>query len=122
VRNVGCIKNTEIIHLVLDDFNTHKIGLLYITFHLEEAFRIASKLEIHYTPTHGSWLNMDECELATSTAQCIETRRLLDLEMVCSEISAWGSVRNSNQKDINWQFKTSDARIKLKRLFPVIKE
>jgi len=65
---------------------------------------------------------MAECELAALTSQCIETRRLPDLETVCREVSAWGRDRNSNQKGIDWQFTTSDARVKLKRLYPVIKE
>ena len=114
--------DVEVIRLVMDNLNTHKIGSLYNTFPPEEAFRIASKLEIHYTPKHGSWLNMAECELAALTSQCIETRRLPDLETVCREVSAWGRARNSNQKGIDWHFKTSDARTKLKRLYPVIKE
>lgn len=114
--------DAEVIRLVMDNLNTHKIGSLYDTFPPEEAFRIASKLEIHYTPKHGSWLNMAECELAALTSQCIETRRLPDLGTVCREVSAWGRARNSNQKGIDWQFTTSDARTKLKRLYPVIKE
>jgi hypothetical protein len=114
--------DAEVIRLVMDNLNTHKIGSLYNAFPAEEAFRIASKLEIHYTPKHGSWLNMAECELAALTSQCIETRRLPDLETVCREVSAWGRDRNSNQKGIDWQFTTSDARVKLKRLYPVIKE
>jgi hypothetical protein len=114
--------DAEVIRLVMDNLNTHKIGSLYNTFPPEEAFRIASKLEIHYTPKHGSWLNMAECELAALTAQCIETRRLPDLTTVCREVSAWGRDRNANQKGIDWQFTTSDARVKLKRLYPVIKE
>ena len=114
--------DADVIRLVLDNLNTHKIGSLYTTFHPEEAFRIASKLEIHYTPKHGSWLNMAECELAALTTQCIETRRLPDIETVCREVSPWGRDRNSNQKGIDWQFTTSDARTKLKRLYPVIKE
>lgn len=114
--------DVEVIRLVMDNLNTHKIGSLYNTFPPEEAFRIASKLEIHYTPKHGSWLNMAECELAALTSQCIETRRLPDLETVCREVSAWGRARNSNQKGIDWHFKTSDARTKLKCLYPVIKE
>ena len=106
----------------MDNLNTHKVGSLYSTFSPEEAFRIASRIEIHYTPKHGSWLNMAECELSALTSQCIETRRLPDLETVSREISTWCRDRNDQQKGIDWQFRTDDARVKLKRLYPVIKE
>ncbi|MCH3917124.1 MAG: IS630 family transposase [Spirochaetia bacterium] len=114
--------DAEVIRLVMDNLNTHKIGSLYDTFRPEEAFRIASRLEIHHTPKHGSWLNMDECEFSALIAQCIETRRLPDLATVSREVPAWCRDRNARQKGIDWQFKTSDARIKLKRLYPVVKE
>ena len=114
--------DADAILLVMDNLNTHKLGALYSTFTPEEAFRIASRLEIHYTPKHGSWLNMAECELSALTTQCLETRRLPDLETVCREITTWSHERNNRQKGIDWQFTTSDARIKLKRLYPVIKE
>ena len=106
----------------MDNLNTHKIGSLYQAFNPKEAARLVARLEIHYTPKHGSWLNMAECELVALTTLCIETRRLPDLETVVREIKAWERNRNSNQKGIDWQFKTEDARIKLKRLYPVIEE
>ena len=114
--------DADVILLVMDNLSTHKLGSLYSTFTPEEAFRIASRIEIHYTPKHGSWLNMAECELSALTAQCLETRRLPDLETVSREISTWSRERNDRQKGIDWQFRTADARIKLKRLYPVIKE
>ena len=114
--------DVEVVRLVMDNLNTHKIGSLYQAFNPKEAARLAARLEIHYTPKHGSWLNMAECELAALTTQCIETRRLPDLKTVVQEIKAWERNRNSNQKGIDWQFKTEDARIKLKRLYPVIEE
>lgn len=114
--------DAAVVRLVMDNLNTHKIGSLYSTFPPEEAFRLASRLEIHYTPKHGSWLNMAECELAALTAQCIATRRLPDLETVQREVSALGRDRNINQKGIDWQFTTADARVKLKRLYPIIEE
>ena len=114
--------DADVILLVMDNLNTHKLGSLYSTFAPEDAFRIASRIEIHYTPKHGSWLNMAECELSALTSQCLETRRLPDLETVSREISTWCRERNARQKGIDWQFRTADARIKLKRLYPVIKE
>ena len=106
----------------MDNLNTHKLGPLYSAFAPEEAFRIASRIEIDYTPKHGSWLNMTECERSALTSQCPKTRRLPDLETVSREITMWCCERNARQKGIDWQFKTADARIKLKRLYPVIKE
>ena len=114
--------DADIILMVMDNLNTHKVGSLYSTFTPAEAFRIASRIEIHYTPKHGSWLNMAECELSALTTQCLETRRLPDMETVSREISTWCRERNNRQKGIDWQFRTADARIRLKRLYPVIKE
>ncbi len=114
--------DAKVVRLVMDNLNTHKIGSLYTAFTPSEAGRLAARLEIHYTPKHGSWLNMAECELAALTAQCIQTRRLPDLETVKREVSAWGRDRNSRQKGIDWQFTTADARVKLKRLYPIIVE
>lgn len=114
--------DADIIRMVMDNLNTHKIGSLYSTFSPDEAFRIASRIEIHYTPKHGSWLNMAECELSALTTQCLETRRLPDLVTISKEISTWCRDRNDRQKGIDRQFRTADARIKLKRLYPVIKE
>jgi hypothetical protein len=103
--------------LVMDNLNTHTISSLYETFPAEEAFRIAQKLEIHYTPKHGSWLNIAEIELSAMTSQCLD-RRIDSLEKLSDELAAWQLDRNANQKIVRWQFTTEDARIKLHSLYP----
>jgi hypothetical protein len=110
--------DAEKIVLVQDNLNTHTPGALYEAFPPEEARRILERLEIHYTPKHGSWLNMAEIELSVFTRQCLE-RRMPDLPTLRSEAHAWYAERNGEAKGVNWQFSTSDARIKLKRLYPV---
>jgi hypothetical protein len=107
------------VRLVMDNLNTHNIASLYETFEPAEARRLAERLEIHYTPKHGSWLNMAEIELSVLTGQCLD-RRIPDIETMRSEVQAWKNDRNNSMKKINWQFRTSDARIKLKRLYPKI--
>lgn len=107
--------------LVTDNLNTHRPACLYERFAPEEARRIARKIEWHYTPEHGSWLNMAECELSVLARQCLN-RRIGDREMLVREVQAWEAERNAAQVTIDWQFTTADARIKLKRLYPVIKE
>jgi hypothetical protein len=97
--------------------NTHTIASLYERFPAEEAFRIAQRLEIHYTPKHGSWLNIAEIELSAMTSQCLD-RRIDTLERLQGELAAWQQDRN--QKTVKWQFTTEDARIKLHGLYPVI--
>jgi DDE superfamily endonuclease len=97
--------------------NIHTPGSLCETFSPTEAKRLASKLEIHHTPKHGSWLNMAEIELSVLTRQCLD-RRIPGRDTLIDEVSAWGHDRNVNQSDIDWQFTTDDARIKLKRLHP----
>ncbi len=109
----------EVIKLVVDNLNTHTPAALYETFAPGEARRITRKLEFHYTPKHGSWLNMAECEFAALTKQCLD-RRLPDLWTLSQEIAAWEARRNLNQTMINWCFSTIDARVKLKRLYPSI--
>lgn len=108
------------VRLVCDNLNTHNISSLYEAFPAEEARCLASRLEIHYTPVHGSWLNIAEIELSVLTNQCIK-RRIPDLEKLKEETKAWEHERNANQKSVDWQFKTPDARIKLKRLYSQIK-
>ena len=108
-----------VVVLVMDNLNTHKIGSLYEAFAAEEARRIASRLEIHYTPKHGSWLDMAETELSVLTRQCLD-RRIPDRDTLVQEVSAWGHDRNVKQTGIDWRFTTADARIKLKRLYPAI--
>lgn len=109
--------NAEKFVLVMDNLNTHKLGSLYEAFEPQEARRIIEKLEIHYTPKHGSWLNMAETELATLAKQCLN-RRIANKEILASEVDAWALPRNDSQESVDWQFKTEDARIKLKKLYP----
>ena len=112
--------NAEKIVLVMDNLNTHSISSLYETFSAEEAFRLAQRLEIHYTPVHGSWLNIAEIELSAMAAQCLGQRRIPGIKSLNEELLAWHTQRNESQKGVDWQFKTKDARIKLKRLYPLI--
>jgi len=110
----------EKVVLVMDNLNTHTISSLYETFPPDEAFRLAQRLEIHYTPKHGSWLNIAEVELSAMAAQCLGNRRIPDLITINSELAAWYTRRNRTQKGVDWHFTTKDARIKLKRLYPLI--
>jgi transposase len=105
--------------LVMDNLNTHKLASLYDTFAPEEARRIVEKLEIHYTPKHGSWLNMAEIEFSILSKQCLN-RRIPDQATLKSEVAAWRDKRNSTANTVNWRFTTADARIKLNRLYPSI--
>ena len=109
--------NVEKIILVMDNLNTHAPSSLYKAFTPAEARRIAKRLEIHYTPKHGSWLNIAEIELNVMTRQCL-SRRIDSMEYLQSELSVWENERNHNQAGVNWQFKTKDARIKLTSLYP----
>ena len=109
--------NVEKIILVMDNLNTHAPSSLYKAFTPAEARRIAKRLEIHYTPKHGSWLNIAEIELNVMTRQCL-SRRISSMEYLQSELSVWENERNHNQAGVNWQFKTKDARIKLTSLYP----
>ena len=105
--------------LVMDNLNTHAGSSLYETFEPEEAKRILDKLEIHYTPKHGSWLNMAEIELSHLSRQCLD-RRIPDKETFIREISEWNKQRNAEESTIDCQFTTADARVKLKKLYPVL--
>jgi hypothetical protein len=105
------------VRLVMDNLNTHNIASLYETFEPEEARRLAERLEIHYTPKHGSWLNMAEIELSVLKSQCLD-RRIAEMATMQAEVAAWENDRNNSIKKIDWQFTTIDARIKLKRLYP----
>lgn len=109
----------EMIVLVLDNLNTHTPASLYEAFAPAEAKRIADKLEIHYTPKHGSWLNMAEIELSVLARQCLD-RRLPDKATVLDEVAAWEEPRNDYHMTVQWRFTTADARIKLKKLYPSI--
>jgi hypothetical protein len=106
--------------LVMDNLNTHVGASLYKTFEPQEAKRILDKLEIHYTPKHGSWLNIAESELSHLSRQCLD-RRIPDIEILKEEVEAWTQNRNQTGDTANWQFTTEDARIKLRRLYPEIK-
>ena len=112
--------NVNKVILICDNYSTHTIGAFYATFSPEEASRLLKRLEIHYTPKHGSWLNIAECELSALTRQCLD-RRMGDLETLEKEVNFWKVKRNDLQKGVDWQFTTDDARIKLKRLYPQIK-
>jgi DDE superfamily endonuclease len=105
------------VRLVMDNLNTHNIASLYETFEAGEARRLAERLEIHYTPKHGSWLNMAEIELSVLKGQCLWCR-IADMATMQSEVSAWEKDRNKSARKIVWQFTTADARIKLRRLYP----
>jgi hypothetical protein len=111
----------EKIVLVVDNLNTHSPAALYERFEPAEAHRLAQRFEWHFTPEHGSWLNMAECELSVLTRQCIG-RRMPDMDTLRSEVQAWQAKRNRTHVTIDWHFTTADARIKLKRLYPVVKE
>lgn len=105
------------IHLVLDNLNTHTPAALYQTFPPQEALRILSKLEFHYTPKHGSWLNMVELEFSVLSRQCLE-RRIPSIIELRQETEAWEQERNQNRATVNWRFSTVDARTRFKRLYP----
>lgn len=109
--------DAEKVRLVMDNLNTHSMASLYETFDPKEARRLAERLDIHYTPKHGSWLNMAEIELSVLKGQCLD-KRIANKETMCSESAAWENDRNNQQAKIDWQFTTQDARIKLKRLYP----
>ena len=107
----------EVIRVVLDNLSTHTPAALYQTFSPEEARRIVRKLEFHYTPRHGSWLNMVEIEFSILVRQCLN-RRLPDIESMRREVEAWEKERNSAKATVEWRFTTTDARAKLRRLYP----
>jgi hypothetical protein len=119
VRNLLEVSHPEAdrIRLVCDNLNTHKIASLYEAFPPEQARQLAKRLEIHYTPKHGSWLNIAECELSVLTRQCLN-KRTPDIETMRNKAKAWEQRRNELQKGVDWQFKTEDARIRLERLYP----
>jgi hypothetical protein len=105
------------VRLVCDNLNTHKIASLYEAFEPEQARALVKRLEIHYTPKHGSWLNIAEVELSALSGQCLN-RRIPDMDTLRHETQAWEQKRNARQKGVDWQFTARDARIKLKRLYP----
>ena len=100
-----------------DNLNTHKPASLYEAFPAAEARRLVERFEWHYTPKHGSWLDMAESELGALSTQCLD-RRIPDKEMLVREVAAWEKGRNKHQAKADWRFTTADARVKLKRLYP----
>ncbi len=109
--------DAEKIVLVMDNLNTHKVASLYKRYPAAEARRITKRLEIHYTPKHGSWLDIAEIELNVMTRQCL-SRRIDNIDRLRAELAAWEYDRNAIAAKVNWQFRTSDARIKLQSLYP----
>ena len=112
-------KDAPRIKIVLDNLNTHNIAPLYKAFPAAHARELAKRIEFHYTPKHGSWLNVAEISISILVKQCIG-RRIKSIDLLNAEIAAWEAEYNIGSKSINWQFKTKDARIKLSRLYPCI--
>jgi hypothetical protein len=113
--------DAERIVLILDNLNVHTPGALYDVFPPAQAKRLADKLEIHYTPKHGSWLNIAEIEFSVLSRQCLD-RRVPDVPTLVREVAAWQDRRNAAARPVDWRFTTADARIKLKRLYPSLQE
>ena len=109
--------HAERIVLVADNLNTHTLGSLYEAFEPAKARALAERLELHYTPKHGSWLNIAEIELSRLTRQCLG-RRIDDLDLLNTELAAWQAATNDDQRQVDWQFTATDARIKLRHLYP----
>jgi len=109
--------DAETVRIVQDNLSTHKFAALYEAFEPAEARRILKRLEFHYTPKHGSWLNMAEIELNVLGGQCLD-RRIAQKEFLVTEVAAWEEHRNQTASSVNWQFTTGDARIKLRTLYP----
>ena len=114
---VDCYPRAQKLVLVMDNLNTHSLASFYAAYPPKEALQLAERLEIHYTPKHGSWLNIAEIELSALSTQCLD-RRFGDLTELKAESAAWEKQRNARKKPVNWQCKTADARIKLKRIYP----
>lgn len=115
---VKSFPNAEKILLVQDNLNTHAVSSLYKAFPAPKAREIARKLEVHYTPKHGSWLNIAEIMISVLSRQCID-RRIPGMKKLNAEIAAWEEHSNSSGRKIEWHFTTEDARVKLKSLYPV---
>ena len=109
--------DAEKVVLVMDDLNTHSVGSLYEAFDPAKAFTLAQRLEIHHTPKHGSWLNIAEIELSALTRQCLD-RRISDLDVLNTELATWQAATNADQRQVDWQFTTDDARTRLRHLYP----
>jgi len=111
--------DAEKIVVVMDNLNTHSLSSLYARYEPEEARRLCERFEIHFTPKHGSWLNMAELEIGVMSRQCLG-QRIPSIEKMASEVQAWVTERNSEKATVRWQFTTADARIKLQHLYPLI--
>ena len=116
----GRYRDVDTVTLVMDQLNTHSPASFYEAFDPAEAKRLTDKLEIHYTPKHGSWLNIAEIELSALSRQCLD-RRIADTEILKREVAAWNANRNDAKTRVRWRFTTANARIKLHRLYPSIK-
>jgi len=117
----GDYPHADTIVLVMDNLNTHGIASLYEAFDPQTAFALAQRLEIHHTPRHGSWLNIAEIELSALTRQCLG-RRIEDLTALNAELAAWQQQTNTRQRQVDWHSTTGDARVKLRHLYPNIKQ
>lgn len=125
-RELKCVidedyPDAQTVVIVCDNLSTHGTACLYARYEPAEARRLASKIEWHYTPEHGIWLNMAECELSVLARQCLK-RRMPDSATLAQEAACWEQTRNAMQVKIDWQFTTADARIKLKRFYRVLQE
>jgi len=114
----GRYAKTKKVILVCDNLNTHTKGAFYEVFSPEEARRLVERIEFHFTPKHGSWLNIAENELSSMTGQCLKDRKMTDIDMLRKETSAWATNSNEKQRGVNWQFKVENARQKLRSLYP----
>ncbi len=110
--------DVERVILVCDNLNTHTRGAFYEAFEPKKARELVRRIEFHYTPKHGSWLNIAENELSSMTRQCISGRRIENIEMLRAETSAWAYSSNEKQRGVDWQFTVEKARVKLKSLYP----
>jgi hypothetical protein len=111
----------DVVTLVMDNLNTHTKGAFYEAFEPSVARAYVQRLRFVYTPKHGSWLNIAECELSAMTSQCLSGRRIGELDKLQSEIASWSQKTNAKQRGVDWHFKIDDARYKLKKLYPQIK-
>lgn len=112
----------EKVILVCDNLNTHTRGAFYEAFPAEKAREIVKRIDFHYTPKHGSWLNISENELSAMTRQCLKNRRIGNIDTLRKQTEAWATTTNTKQRGVDWQFTIGDARRKLKSLYPQIKE
>ena len=115
------VTRTAQVTLVCDNLNTHTKGAFYTAFPAEKARAYIKRINFCYTPKHGSWLNIAECDLSCMTSQCLSDRRIGELPLLQSEIGIWADKTNAKQRGVDWQFNIDDARTKLKRLYPKIK-